>query len=181
MKSRCSWCNMNNPLYVSYHDNEWGVLDTQDKYLFEMLLLESFQAGLSWECILNKRDSFRMAYDDYDIMKIVNYNDKDVERLLSNEGIVRNKRKILASINNAKVFQQIVLEFGIFYNYISTFSDGKVLYEVNKTTNWLSDKISGDLKRRGMKFVGSVIIYSFLQAIGVIYSHEEKCFMYRKD
>lgn len=181
MKSRCSWCNMNNPLYINYHDNEWGVLDTQDKYLFEMLLLESFQAGLSWECILNKRDSFRMSYDDYDIMKIVNYNDKDVERLLSNEGIVRNKRKILASINNAKVFQQIVLEFGTFYNYISTFSDGKVLYEVNKTTNWLSDKISGDLKRRGMKFVGSVIIYSFLQAIGVIYSHEEKCFMYRKD
>ena len=172
---------MNNPLYINYHDNEWGVLDTQDKYLFEMLLLESFQAGLSWECILNKRDSFRMSYDDYDIMKIVNYNDKDVERLLSNEGIVRNKRKILASINNAKVFQQIVLEFGTFYNYISTFSDGKVLYEVNKTTNWLSDKISGDLKRRGMKFVGSVIIYSFLQAIGVIYSHEEKCFMYRKD
>ena len=180
MIDRCSWCNLNNPLYVSYHDNEWGILKVDDKYLFEMLLLESFQAGLSWECILNKRENFRLAYDNFDILKIVNYSNEDVTRLLNDKGIIRNRRKILASIHNARVFEQIVLEFGSFYNYISTFSDGNILYEVDRTSNWLSDKISIDLQRRGMKFVGSVIIYSFLQAIGVINSHERNCFMYRE-
>ena len=180
MKSRCSWCNLNNPVYVIYHDNEWGILKVDDKYLFEMLLLESFQAGLSWECILNKRENFRLAYDNFDILKIVNYSNEDVTRLLNDKGIIRNRRKILASIHNASVFEQIVLEFGSFYNYISTFSDGNILYEVNRTSNWLSDKISIDLQRRGMKFVGSVIIYSFLQAIGVINSHERNCFKYRE-
>lgn len=180
MIDRCSWCNLNNPLYVSYHDNEWGILKVDDKYLFEMLLLESFQAGLSWECILNKRENFRLAYDNFDILKIVNYSNEDVTRLLNDKGIIRNRRKILASIHNARVFEQIVLEFGSFYNYISTFSDGNIIYEVDRTSNWLSDKISIDLQRRGMKFVGSVIIYSFLQAIGVINSHERNCFMYRE-
>ena len=180
MIDRCSWCNLNNPLYVSYHDNEWGILKVDDKYLFEMLLLESFQAGLSWECILNKRENFRLAYDNFDILKIVNYSNEDVTRLLNDKGIIRNRRKILASIHNARVFEQIVLEFGSFYNYISTFSEGNILYEVDRTSNWLSDKISNDLQRRGMKFVGSVIIYSFLQAIGVINSHERNCFMYRE-
>lgn len=180
MIDRCSWCNLNNPLYVSYHDNEWGILKVDDNYLFEMLLLESFQAGLSWECILNKRENFRLAYDNFDILKIVNYSNEDVTRLLNDKGIIRNRRKILASIHNARVFHQIVLEFGSFYNYISTFSDGNILYEVDRTSNWLSDKISIDLQRRGMKFVGSVIIYSFLQAIGVINSHERNCFMYRE-
>lgn len=178
---RCRWCNLNNPLYIEYHDNEWGILNTDDKYLFEMLILESFQAGLSWECILNRRESFRLAYDNFDIDKICNYDDEKFNELINNKDIIRNKLKINASINNAKIFKQIQNEYGNFNNYLKTFTNGKIIYEVNKTTNSLSDKISCDLKNKGMKFVGSTIIYSFLQAIGYIYSHDKECYMYKME
>lgn len=177
---RCVWCNINNDLYIKYHDEEWCELNLDDKYLFEMLLLESFQAGLSWECILNKRESFRKSYDNFDINKIIKYNDKKVEELLNNKSIIRNKLKIKASINNAIIFRNIQNEYGSFHNYLSTFTNDKIIYEIGNTTNKLSDKISKDLVSRGMKFVGSTIIYSYLQAIGIIYSHDKNCYKYKK-
>ena len=178
-KIRCKWCNLRNPLYVKYHDEEWCRPNFNDKYLFEMLVLESFQAGLSWECILNKRNDFKKAYDDFNIDKICNYNSLKIQELLSNEKIIRNKLKINASINNAKIFKNIQSEYGTFYNYLKKFAGNQIVYEINKTTSELSDRISEDLKRRGMKFVGSTIIYSYLQAIGVIYSHDKECFLYK--
>ena len=117
--NRCKWCNINNSIYVDYHDNEWGVLNKNDKHLLEMLILEMFQAGLSWECILNKRNYFRQAYDDFDVEKIINYDDNKIIELSNNEKIIRNKLKIKASITNSKIFKNIVNEFGSFYNYLS--------------------------------------------------------------
>lgn len=181
MKKRCAWCNLKNQKYVEYHDNEWGVANFDDKYLFEMLILESFQAGLSWECVLNKRDSFRQAYDDFDLEKVCNYDEKKKQELISNAEIIRNKLKVNASINNAKIFRDIKNEFGTFYNYLKTFTNGETYYEVGLTSSELSDKISKDLKKRGMKFVGTTIIYSYLQAIGIINSHDKDCFMYKEE
>ena len=178
---RCKWCNENNPLYVEYHDKEWCISNQDDNYLFEMLILESFQAGLSWECVLNKRNDFRTSYDNFNIDKIINYDENKINELLTNNKIIRNKLKIKASINNAKIFKDIQKEYGSFYNYLLTFTKNKILYEIDKTTNDLSDSISKDLIKRGMKFVGSTIIYSYLQAIGFIYSHDEECFMYKKE
>ena len=178
---RCKWCNENNPLYVEYHDKEWCIPNHDDNYLFEMLILESFQAGLSWECVLNKRNDFIVAYDNFNIDKIINYDENKINELLTNSKIIRNKLKIKASINNAKIFKDIQKEYGSFYNYLLTFTKNKILYEIDKTTNDLSDSISKDLIKRGMKFVGSTIIYSYLQATGFIYSHDEKCFMYKKE
>ena len=172
---RCKWCNEKNKKYVEYHDKEWGILNTEDKYLFEMLILESFQAGLSWECVLNKREAFRKSYDNFDIDKIINYDDKKIEELINNKDIIRNKLKIKSSINNAKIFKQISEEYKGFYNYLKTFTKGDVIYENDKTTSILSDNISQDLQKRGMKFVGSTIMYSYLQAIGVINSHDDTC------
>lgn len=179
-KIRCKWCNINNPIYIDYHDNEWGIIKTDDHYLFEMLILESFQAGLSWECVLKKREAFREAFDNFDINKIVNYNDDKINELMNNPKIIRNKLKIEASILNARIFKNIQKEYGAFYNYLKTFINDKIIYETDKTTSDLSDVISKDLTKRGMKFVGSTIIYSYLQAIGVIYSHQVDCFMYKK-
>ena len=176
---RCKWCNLNNPLYVEYHDMEWGVLNTNDEYLFEMLILESFQAGLSWECVLNKRNDFKVAYDFFNIDKIIKYDETKINELLSNSKIIRNKLKIKSSINNAKIFKDIQNEYGSFYNYLTMFTNSKILFENNKTTNDLSDRISKDLIKRGMKFVGSTIIYSYLQATGFIDSHEKECFKYK--
>ncbi len=178
---RCSWCNLDNDIYVLYHDKEWGVENFSDEYLFEMLILESFQAGLSWECVLNKREAFRKAYDNFSLDKVCKYDESKVDELLENKEIIRNKLKIKASINNARIFKSIVLEMGSFYNYLKMFTEGKIFYEIGLTSSKLSDEISNDLKRRGMKFVGTTIIYSYLQAIGVIYSHEENCFMYKGD
>lgn len=172
---RCKWCNEKNKKYVEYHDKEWGILNTEDKYLFEMLILESFQAGLSWECVLNKREAFRKSYDNFAIDKIINYDDKKIEELINNKDIIRNKLKIKSSINNAKIFKKISEEYKGFYNYLKTFTKGDVIYENDKTTSNLSDNISQDLHKRGMKFVGSTIIYSYLQAIGVINSHDDTC------
>ena len=176
-KKRCRWCNINNALYLDYHDNEWGVPNFDEKYLYEMLILESFQAGLSWQCVLNKRESFRKAYDDFDINKVIAYDANKITELFSNKDIIRNKLKITASINNSKIFKSISDEYGSFYNYLRTFTKDLTIYETNKTTNELSDAISKDLQKRGMKFVGSVIIYSYLQAIGIIYSHEKDCYL----
>ncbi len=177
---RCKWCNLANPLYIEYHDKEWGVLNLNESYLFEMLLLESFQAGLSWECILNKREHFRTAYDNFDVSKVANYDTNKINELLENKNIIRNRLKINASINNAQIFQKIVYEYGTFSSYLETFTKDKVFYEINKTTNELSNNISKDLIKRGMKFVGSTIIYSYLQAIGIIYSHEKDCYLYKE-
>ena len=178
--NRCKWCNLKNSLYVQYHDEEWGKLNTDEHYLFEMLILESFQAGLSWECILNKRAAFQKAYDDFDIDKIIHYTNDKVVELQNNKDIIRNKLKINASILNAKIFKSIQKEYDTFYNYLCIFTHGKIIYETGKTTSKLSDEISQDLKKRGMKFVGSTIIYSYLQAIGVINSHEKDCFLYKE-
>lgn len=172
---RCKWCNEKNKKYVEYHDKEWGILNTEDKYLFEMLILESFQAGLSWECVLNKREAFRKSYDNFAIDKIINYDDKKIEELINNKDIIRNKLKIKSSINNAKIFKKISEEYKGFYNYLKTFTKGNIIYENDKITSNLSDNISQDLQKRGMKFVGSTIIYSYLQAIGVINSHDDTC------
>lgn len=177
---RCKWCNLDNPLYVKYHDEEWGEPTYDDKELFELLILESFQAGLSWECVLNKRENFRHAYDNFDIDKIVCYDEAKINELKQNPGIIRNKLKIKASINNAKIFKQIKKEYGSFSKYIWGFTNGKIIYEIGKTSSELSDKISKDLKKRGMTFVGTTIIYSYLQAIGIIDSHDKNCFKYKK-
>ena len=178
---RCKWCNLKNEKYIEYHDKEWGVMNINDNYLLEMLILESFQAGLSWECVLNKRESFRLAYDNFNIDKICNYTENKIKELSENKDIIRNKLKIKASINNTKIFKSIQKEFGSFSNYLKTFTKDKIVYETDKTTNFLSDDISKDLIKRGMKFVGSTIIYSYLQAIGIIYSHEKECFLYKSN
>ena len=177
--NRCKWCNLNNPKYIDYHDHEWGVLNLDDTYLLEMLILEIFQAGLSWECVLNKRKAFRAAYDDFDIDKICNYDENKIKKLEENKDIIRNKLKIKASINNAKIFKNIKEEYGSFSAYLLTFTDNKIYLEIDKTSSDLSDRISKDLRRRGMKFVGSMIIYSYLQAVGIIYSHGRECYLYR--
>lgn len=178
---RCKWCNLKNEKYIEYHDNEWCKPHFDDKYLFEMLILESFQAGLSWECVLNKREDFRKSLDNFDIEKICNYDEEKVQELLKNDKIIRNRLKINATINNSKIFKKIQNQYGTFYNYLKIFIDDKIIYEIDKTTNQLSDMLSKDLQQRGMKFVGSTIIYSYLQAIGVIYSHGKECFMYKNN
>ena len=178
MKERCLWCNLKNPLYIKYHDEEWGKPIYDDKEIYELFILESFQAGLSWECVLNKREAFRIAYDNFDIDKVISYDNDKINSLLSNDKIIRNKLKILASINNAKIFKSILVEYNGFYNYLKQFTFGNIFYENDKSFNDLSDNISNDLKKRGMKFVGSTIIYSYLQAIGVINSHENDCYKY---
>ena len=177
---RCSWAN--NDLLIKYHDNEWCKISKDDNYIFEMLVLESFQAGLSWNTILKKRENFREAFDNFDYKKISNYGKNKIEELLKNEGIIRHTLKINAVINNAKKFIEIQKEFGTFANYIWDFveekqiiNNWKEMKEVPAKTE-LSDKISKDLKKRGFKFVGSTIIYSFLQSIGIIDDHIEGCF-----
>ena len=176
---RCKWCNPKNPIYIKYHDEEWGMPNFDEQYLFEMLILESFQAGLSWECVLNKREDFRKAFDGFDAEKIAVYDDNKIAELQNNKDIVRNKLKIWAAISNAKIFLEIQKEYGSFREYLKDFTGEQQIIEVDKTTSPLSDALSADLVKRGMKFVGSTIIYSYLQAIGVISSHEEECFMYK--
>lgn len=180
---RCKWLNENNKLYVHYHDHEWGIPHYDDSYMFEFLILESFQAGLSWETILNKRENFKEAFDNFDYKKISKYDENKVNSLMQNKGIIRNKLKIKAAINNAKVFMDIQNEFGSFSNYIWSFTNNKIIKNIDdnfKTSSELSDKISKDLINRKMKFVGSTIIYSYLQAIGIINDHETTCDFYKK-
>ncbi len=178
---RCSWVDEKSEIYVKYHDTEWGVPKYDDKELFELLILESFQAGLSWITVLKKREAFRKAYDNFDIRKVVDYNEKKVEELLNNKDIIRSKNKIISSIKNAKIFTEIQSEFGSFSNYIWGFTDNKVIKNTTGEiiiSSPLSDKISKDLKKRGMKYVGTIIIYSYLQAIGIIDDHDKDCFKY---
>lgn len=176
---RCRWCNSGNPVYIRYHDREWGVPKFDDRALFELLILELFQAGLSWETVLNKREHFRAAFDGFDPVKVSAYGEETLGALMQNRGIIRNRRKIEAAAVNAGVFLDIQTEWGSFSEYIWHFTGGQVLYEADQTRSELSDRISADLRHRGMRFIGSTIVYSYLQAAGLIYSHEEGCFLYR--
>lgn len=174
---RCAWVNLNNPIYVDYHDFEWGVREHRDEKLYELLILESFQAGLSWECVLNKREAFRAAFDRFDVREVALYDEKKVSELMENKAIIRNRRKMAAAVNNSRIFMEIQSEFGSFDAYLRSFCGDEMIVEdyTARTSSPLSDKISSDLYARGMRFVGSVIIYSYLQAIGVINGHGKKC------
>ncbi len=178
---RCSWVNLKNEIYVKYHDEEWGRPLYDDKRLYELLILECFQAGLSWECVLNKRESFRAAFDNFEIDKVIAYDDVKLLSLMNDPSIIRNRLKIKAAVKNSVVFKEIGAEYGSFSDYIWSFTNNKVVMEefTVRTTSPLSDAISKDLKRRGMSFVGSTIIYSFLQAMGVINGHSRDCMCYK--
>lgn len=176
--NRCSWVNISNPAYVAYHDDEWGVPVHDDRLLFEMLVLESFVAGLSWECVLNKRAAFRVAFDNFDVAKVAKYDAAKVEELLKNAGIIRHRAKIESAINNATEFMKIQSEFGSFDAYLWQWVDGKLVVGdgtvIPRTS--LSDAISKDLKARGFKFMGSTTVYAYLQAVGVVNDHATDCF-----
>lgn len=180
-KTRCIWPG-NDPLYIEYHDKEWGMPVREDQKQFEFLILETFQAGLSWLTILRKRENFRKALDQFDYKKIALYNEDKIQSLLKDEGIVRNQLKIRATVSNAVAFQQVQQEFGSFTNYIWGFVDGKPIvghwknHEEIPATTELSDRISNDLKKRGFKFVGSTIVYAHLQATGIVNDHVQSCF-----
>jgi DNA-3-methyladenine glycosylase I len=183
-KHRCGWCK-GNELYEAYHDEEWGVPVKDDATLFEFLILETFQAGLSWITILKKRENFRIAFDNFDYKKIAIYKQNKIDNLLQNKGIVRNKLKVHATITNALAFLEIQKEFGSFSKYIWDFIDGTPIK--NTITNYkeapantaLSDILSKDLKKRGFKFVGSTVVYAHMQATGMVNDHEVNCFIYK--
>jgi len=178
---RCGWC-VGDPLYEAYHDKEWGVPVYDDETLFEFLVLETFQAGLSWITILRKRENFREAFDDFDYKKIAEYPEEKIQQLLLNAGIIRNKLKVRATVTNARAFMKLQEEFGSFSNYIWEFVDHKPInnsvqdYKKAPPTTEISDKLSKDLKKRGFKFVGSTVIYAHMQATGMVNDHEEDCF-----
>ena len=182
-KHKCGWC-IGDDLYEAYHDKEWGVPVYDDATLFEFLVLETFQAGLSWITVLRKRENFRKAFDDFDYKKIANYKQNKIDLLLEDAGIIRNKLKVKATITNAQAFMKIQDEFGLFSKYIWGFVDGKPIK--NKFKNYknapantaLSDALSKDLKKRGFKFVGSTVVYAYMQATGMVNDHEIECFRY---
>ena len=180
-KHKCSWCE-GDALYEAYHDNEWGVPVYDDETLFEFLILETFQAGLSWITILKKRENFRKAFDNFDYKKIATYSDDKIASLLQDTGIIRNKLKVNAALTNAHFFMKIQKEFGSFSIYIWGFVNNKPIKNSYKTqaelltNSSLTDKISKDLKKRGFKFVGTTIVYAYLQAIGIVSDHIEACF-----
>jgi DNA-3-methyladenine glycosylase I len=182
---RCSWCESDD-LYISYHDKEWGTPVHDDNKHFEFLVLESFQAGLSWFTILRKRENFRKAFDGFNPKKVAKYDNKKIENLMKDAGIIRNRRKIEAAINNARRFLEVQKEFGSFDKYIWGFTkfkpkvnSWKRISQIPATTK-LSDRISEDLKKRGFKFVGSTVIYAHLQAIGIVNDHIVSCFRYNE-
>jgi DNA-3-methyladenine glycosylase I len=184
-RTRCAW-PAKDPLYVEYHDNEWGVPVYDDDKLFEFLILETFQAGLSWITVLRKRENFRKAFDNFDFIKIVKYDQNKFEELINNAGIIRNKLKIRATISNAQAFINIQKEFGSFSKYIWGFvnhkpisNNWKSMQEIPATTE-LSDKLSKDLKKRGFKFVGSTVIYAHMQATGMVNDHVMSCFRHQE-
>lgn len=182
-EQRCGWCLGDN-LYITYHDQEWGVPVRDDATLFEFLILETFQAGLSWITVLRKRENFRKAFDNFDYKKIAKYNQEKIDSLLQNEGIIRNKLKVNATITNAQAFMKIQEEYGSFSKYIWGFVDGKPIknrlkdYRDAPANTSLSDAISKDLKKRRFKFVGSTVIYAHMQATGMVNDHEVNCFRY---
>ncbi len=181
-KHRCEWVPENDTLYVAYHDREWGVPVYDDRRLFEFLVLESFQAGLSWRTVLYKRESFREAFDRFDVGKIARYDDRKIQQLLQNRGIIRNRQKILACVNNAQVFLKVQEQYGSFSEFIWRFTDGepiinkwKSVSEIPARTE-LSDLISREMKKLGFKFVGSTIVYAHMQATGMVNDHVVHCF-----
>ena len=183
-KIRCEWVPLTKPTYVKYHDKEWGVPVRDDQIMFEFLVLESFQAGLSWEIVLNKRDNFRKAFADYDYNKVALFDEAKVQSLLQDKGIVRNQLKIRAAINNAQRYLEVIEEFGSFCNYFWGFTDGKpltnhfkVMGDIPSSTD-LSDIIAKDLKSRGFKFMGTTVVYAHMQAVGMVNDHIEGCFRY---
>ena len=184
-QQRCGWC-IGDPLYEAYHDQEWGVPVFDDATIFEFLMLETFQAGLSWITILRKRENFRKAFDNFDYQTIANYQQAKVDELLQNAGIIRNTLKINAAVTNARAFMKLQEEFGSFSKYIWKFVDGKPLKNKFKTykeapaNTALSDSISKDLKKRGFKFVGSTVIYAHMQATGMVNDHQTDCFRYHE-
>ena len=185
MKTRCDWGTAS-PLYIDYHDNEWGVPLHDDRKLFEFLILEGAQAGLSWETVLKKRHNYRKAFDNFNPGKISQYGNKKIEALLGNKGIIRNRLKIVSAINNAKRFLDVQKEFGSFDTYIWQFVDGrpiinryKSIHELPATTK-VSDAMSKDLKKRGFKFVGSTICYAHMQATGMVNDHIVDCYRYKE-
>ena len=184
-KSRCTWCGTD-PLYIEYHDTEWGVPVYDDDTLFEFLILETFQAGLSWITILRKRENFRKAFDNFNYKKIANYDENKFNDLVRDAGIIRNKLKIKATISNAQEFMKVQKEFGSFSKYIWNFTDGKPIKNsyINMSdipaTTELSDLISKDLKKRGFKFVGSTVVYAHIQATGMVNDHVQDCFRYNE-
>lgn len=178
---RCAWLDENDPIYVKYHDTEWGIPVHNDRKLFEMLILEGFQAGLSWQCVLHKRDAFRKNFDYFDVEKVAFFSDEKINLLMKNPTIIRNKLKIKSAVLNANVFIKIIQEFGSFDKYLWGWTSGQTLKSDGlETRNDLSDKISKDLKKRGMKFVGTTIIFSFLCAVGVVWSHTPECDWHKK-
>jgi DNA-3-methyladenine glycosylase I len=184
-KQRCAWCG-DDPLYVAYHDQEWGVPVYDDATLFEFLTLETFQAGLSWITVLRKRENFRKAFDQFDYKKIAKYNQKKIDALLQNQGIIRNKLKVNAAVTNAIAFMEVQTEFGSFSKYIWGFVEGKPLKNKLKSLSdapsntSLSDTISKDLKKRGFKFVGTTVVYAHMQATGMVNDHLTSCFRYNE-
>jgi len=184
-KKRCTWCG-DDPLYIAYHDEEWGVPVYDDDTLFEFLILETFQAGLSWITILRKRENFRKAFDNFDYKKIAQYGEDKYNSLLLDAGIIRNKLKIKATISNAHAFMKVQEEFGSFSDYIWTFTNGKPIQNTFKNrkevpaTTEISDALSKDLKKRGFKFVGSTVIYAHMQATGMVNDHTVDCFRYEE-
>ncbi len=184
-KKRCAWANLKNPTYVRYHDEEWGVPVKDDRILFEFLVLESFQAGLSWEIVLNKRKGFEKAFQKFDPKKVALFTEKDVQRLKLDASIIRNEAKIRATINNAKLFLGMQKEFGSFSAYQWSFTKGKIVKgnwtekDAIPATTPLSDTIAADLKKRGFKFFGSTVVYAHLQATGVIQDHLKGCWCWK--
>lgn len=185
-KTRCPWVNLENPLYVEYHDKEWGKPVHKDIILFEFLILEGAQAGLSWETILNKRDNYRKLYAGFDPKKVARFSGQKIASLLKDPGIIRNKLKVASAVSNAKAFLEVQKEFGSFNKYIWGFVDDKpILNKIKRLKDYpsktpLSDKISKDLKKRGFKFVGSTIVYAYMQAIGMVNDHSVDCFVSKK-
>ena len=185
MLTRCVWAGSSD-LYVAYHDKEWGIPEFDDRKLFEMLILEGAQAGLSWITVLKKRENYRNLLDGFDVQKIISYDDIKVQELLNNEGIIRNRLKIASVITNARAFIEIQSEFGSFNKYIWSFVDGKPKINEWKSPGDLpantseSDAMSKDLKKRGFKFVGTTICYAFMQAVGMVNDHTMDCFRYRE-
>lgn len=184
MKKRCAWVPENQQMYIDYHDQEWGVPLHDDRMLFEFLILEGMQAGLSWATVLKKRENFRKAFDHFDPEKVSEYTDDDVERLMNDSGIIRNRAKINAAINNAKCFLEVKKEFGTFDKYIWSFTGGRTIKnsfenisEIPAKTE-ISDEMSADMKKRGFKFVGSTVCYAHMQATGMVNDHTVDCFRY---
>ncbi|MEM9143168.1 MAG: DNA-3-methyladenine glycosylase I [Bacteroidota bacterium] len=184
-KHRCGWC-LGDDLYIAYHDREWGVPVKDDKTLFEFLVLETFQAGLSWITVLRKRENFRKAFDHFDYTKIAHYPQNKIDTLLQNPGIIRNKLKVNATVSNARAFLEVQKEFGSFSSYLWDFVDGTPIknafkdYRDAPANTALSDTISKDMKKRGFKFVGSTVIYAHMQATGMVNDHEIGCFRYNE-